>query len=66
MILVLTVIGLIIPTYSSVRIANLFILIFYGIIGAIVYFIYIHYSGITIEIFGKDILKNIKKIIIKK
>ena len=66
MILVLTVIGLIIPTYSSVRIANLFILIFYGIIGAIVYFIYIHYSGITTEIFGKDILKNIKKIIIKK
>ena len=66
MILVLTVIGLIIPTYSSVRIANLFILILYGIIGSIVYFIYIHYSGITTEIFGKDILKNIKKIIIKK
>ena len=66
MILVLTVIGLFIPTYSSIRIANLGIVVFYGIVGAIVYFVYIHYSGITKEVFGKNLINSIKKIIMKK
>ena len=66
MILVLTVIGLIVPTYSSIRIANLFIIVFYAILGAIIYFTYIHYSGITNEIFGKSLINNLKKIILKK
>ena len=66
MILVLTVIGLFVPTYSSVRIANLGIVVFYGIVGAIVYFVYIRYSGITKEVFGKNLINSIKKIIMKK
>ena len=66
MILVLTVIGLFVPTYSASRIVNLVLIIFYGIVGAIVYFMYIHYSGITNEIFGKNIINSIKKIILKK
>lgn len=66
MILVLTVIGLFVPTYSSVRIANLGIIVFYGIVGAIVYFVYIHYSGITKEVFGKNLINSIRKIIMKK
>lgn len=66
MILVLTVIGLFVPTYSASRIVNLVLILFYGIVGAIVYFMYIHYSGITNEIFGKNIINSIKKIILKK
>lgn len=66
MILVLTVIGLFVPTYSASRIVNLVLIIFYGIVGAIVYFMYINYSGITNEIFGKNIINSIKKIILKK
>ena len=66
MILVLTVIGLFVPTYSASRIVNLVLIIFYGIVGAIVYFMYIHYSGITNEIFGKNIINSIKKLILKK
>lgn len=66
MILVLTVIGLFVPTYSASRIVNLVLIIFYGIVGAIVYFMYIRYSGITNEIFGKNIINSIKKIILKK
>lgn len=66
MILVLTVIGLFVPTYSASRIVNLVLILFYGIVGAIVYFMYIHYSGITNEIFGKNIINSIKKLILKK
>ena len=66
MILVLTVIGLFVPTYSASRIVNLVLILFYGIVGAIVYFMYINYSGITNEIFGKNIINSIKKIILKK
>ena len=66
MILVLTVIGLFVPTYSASRIVNLVLILFYGIVGAIVYFMYIHYSGITNEIFGKNIINSLKKIILKK
>lgn len=66
MILVLTVIGLFIPTCSSTRIVNLGIIAFYGLVGAIVYFIYIHFSGITNEVFGKNIINSIKRIIMKK
>ena len=66
MILVLTVIGLFVPTYSASRIVNLVLILFYGIVGAIVYFMYINYSGITNEIFGKNIINSIKKLILKK
>ena len=66
MILFLTVVGLFIPTYSSIRIVNLGIILLYGILGAIVFFTYIHYSDITNQVFGKNLINSIRKILFKK
>lgn len=66
MIIVLFFISLIIPIYSKVRIVNLFIIFFYALIGAVVYFIYAYKSKLVRNIFGKNFLTKIKNILLKK
>ena len=66
MILVLFIIHFMVPVYSSVRIMNLFIIMFYACIGAIVYFVYAKVSKLTYSIFGDRFLKSIMKIFIRK
>ena len=66
MILLLTLIKFIIPVYSMVRINNLWIILVYAIIGAICYFAYTYFTGLTKKIFGKDIILVLKRALIKK
>lgn len=55
-----------IPISSSIRLLNILIVVFYSLIGMIIYFLYCHLSGLTKSIFGNNMLKNIKQIFIKK
>ena len=66
MILVLFVVKLFIPVYSSTRLMNLVIILVYMIIGMIVYFIYGYYTKLIKRVFGNGILRTVKKIIMKK
>ena len=66
MIFVLFLVRLFVPVYSSVRIMNLFIILLYACIGAVVYFVYAKYSKLTNSIFGDKFLKSIIKIFIRK
>ena len=66
MILVLFVMKLIIPIYSSTRIVNLFIILLYMVVGMIVYFLYGYYTKLIKRVFGNGILNTVKKIIMKK
>ena len=66
MVLLLTLIKFIIPIYSTVRINNLFIILAYMIIGMIIYFIYSYISGLSKKIFGKDVIKVLSRVILKK
>lgn len=66
MILVLTLVKFIIPVYSTIRINNLLIIIGYAFIGAIIYFVYAYFTGLTKKIFGKDIVLVLKRVLIKK
>ena len=66
MILALTLIKFIVPVYSLIRINNLLIIIVYALIGAIIYFIYAYFTGLTKKIFGKDIVLVLKKVLTKK
>ena len=55
-----------IPISSSIKLLNILIVVFYSLIGMIIYFLYCHFSGLTKSIFGNNMLKNIKQIFIKK
>ena len=66
MIIVLFILSLIIPVYSKIRILNLFIIIMYALIGALVYFLYAYKSNLMRNIFGNGFIKKIKNIILKK
>ena len=66
MIILLFILSLIIPVYSKVRIVNLFIILFYAVVGAIIYFIYAYKSNLIRNIFGKNFLTKIKNILLKK
>ena len=66
MILLLTLIKLIIPIYSVIRLSNLLIILLYAILGAIIYFLYSYFTGLTKKIFGKDIILVLKKVLTKK
>lgn len=55
-----------IPISSSIKLLNILIVVFYSLIGMIIYFLYCHLSGLTKSIFGNNMLKNIKQIFIKK
>lgn len=66
MILALTLVKFIIPVYSTIRINNLLIIMGYAFIGAIIYFVYAYFTGLTKKIFGKDIVLVLKRVLIKK
>ena len=66
MVIVLFICKLFIPITSTNRIVNLFIILGYAVIGAIVYFIYNHFSKLTNKVFGRDIFKILSKLFIGK
>ena len=66
MITILYISKFFIPISSSTRIMNILIILGYAVIGMIVYFVYSHYIKLTNRVFGRDIFKIIRKIIIKK
>ena len=66
MILVLFVCKWFIPITSTNRIMNLVIILGYTVIGAIVYFVYGHFSKLTNKVFGRDIFKILSKLFIRK
>ena len=66
MILGLSLIKFVIPVYSTTRINNLIIILVYAILGAIIYFLYAYFTGLTKKIFGKDIVLVLKRVLTKK
>lgn len=66
MILVLFIVKLFIPIYSTTRLMNLLIILIYMIIGIIVYFLYGYYTKLIKRVFGNGIFRTIKRIIMKK
>ena len=66
MVLVLFICKLFIPITSTNRIMNLVIILVYTVIGAIVYFVYNHFSKLTNKVFGRDIFKILKKLFFRK
>ena len=66
MLLVLFILKLFIPIYSSSRLMNLLIILVYMIVGMVVYFIYGYYTKLIKRVFGNGIFRTVKKIIMKK
>ena len=66
MIIVLFILKLFIPITSTNRIMNLVIILGYTVIGAIVYFVYGHFSKLTNKVFGRDIFKILNKLFFRK
>ena len=66
MVIVLFVCKLFISITSTNRIMNLVIILIYTVIGAIVYFVFNHFSKLTNRVFGKDILKILNKLFFRK
>lgn len=66
MLVVLVLVGLVFPTYSSIRFMNIIVIILYAFFGAMIYFIYAWKSGLTRGIFGNSFFKSIKMILLKK
>ena len=66
MVLVLFICKLFIPITSTNRIMNLVIILVYTVIGAIVYFVYNHFSKLTNKVFGRDIFRILKKLFFRK
>ncbi len=66
MVVVLSLIKLIIPIYSTIRLNNLIIILVYALLGAIVYFVYVYFTGLSKKIFGKDIVLVLRRVLTKK
>ena len=66
MVIVLFICKLFMPITSTNRIMNLVIILIYTVIGAIVYFVFNHFSKLTNRVFGKDILKILNKLFFRK
>ena len=66
MILVLFICKFFIPITSTNRIMNLVIILIYMVIGAIVYFVFNHFSKLTNKVFGRDIFKILNKLFFSK
>ena len=66
MIFILFVLRFVVPIYSDIRLLNILLIIFYGIIGMIVYFTYSHYVKLSGRVFGKDLLKKLGILFQKK
>ncbi len=66
MVIVLFICKLFIPITSTNRIMNLVIILVYTAIGAVVYFVYGHFSKLTNKVFGRDIFKILNKLFFRK
>ena len=66
MVIILFICKLFIPITSTNRIMNLVIILIYTVIGAIVYFVFNHFSKLTNRVFGKDIFKILSKLFFRK
>ena len=66
MVVGLLLLKLFIPISSDIRIVNLFILLVYVLMGMIFYFIYGYFTHLTSKVFGKDIFRTVKKILLKR
>lgn len=66
MLVILNLISLLVPVSSNVRIINIIIILFYSVIGFIVYLLYAHFSKLSKNIFGNKMLNSIKRILLKK
>jgi O-antigen/teichoic acid export membrane protein len=66
MILVLFICKLFIPITSTNRIMNLVIVLVYAVIGAMVYFVYNHFSKLTNKVFGRNIFVTLSKLISRR
>ena len=66
MVFVLFICKLFIPITSTNRIMNIIIILVYSVIGAIVYFVYNHFSKLTNKVFGRDIFKILNKLFFRK
>ena len=66
MVLVLFICKFFIPITSTNRIMNLVIILIYAVIGAIVYFVFNHFSKLTNKVFGRDIFKILNKLFFRK
>ena len=61
MIIVLMIFRVFVPSYSTNRIMNLFIIILYMIVGVVVYFIFTYKTKTIKDIFGNKLIKYFKK-----
>lgn len=61
MIIILMIFRIFVPSYSISRIMNLFIIILYMIVGAVVYFVFTYKTKTIKDIFGNKLVKYFKK-----
>jgi hypothetical protein len=66
MILILYVIKIFVPISSTVRMNNFYIIVFYAIMGAAIYFGYSYYTDLLQKVLGKNFLEKIKQRFLKK
>ena len=66
MVVVLMVLKFFIPISYSNRLSCLLIILLYSLVGATVYFAYANKTKLTSNIFGKNMINSIKKIILKR
>ena len=59
MLVVLSLLKLIVPISSSVRLLNIPIIVFYAVVGVIVYFFVSHKFNLIEEVFGSKIINKI-------
>ena len=64
--MILLCISIWIPMVSNIRIMNIWVLLFYGMLGGFVYFFYAHCVGLTIRVFGKRALSVLNGLIHRK
>ena len=66
MILILYIIKIFVPISSTVRMNNFYIIVFYAIMGAIIYFGYSYYTDLLQKVLGKNFLEKVKQRFLKK
>ncbi|MBP5678784.1 MAG: polysaccharide biosynthesis protein [Bacilli bacterium] len=66
MIFVLVLIRFLVPVYSNVRMMNFLIILFYALMGSVVYFLYAWQSHLTKSIFGDHFFQSISRILLRK
>jgi peptidoglycan biosynthesis protein MviN/MurJ (putative lipid II flippase) len=63
MIFCLFLLKFLVPVYLSSRVLNMFIILLYGVVGIIIYFLYGNRSGLIKRVLGKDYFKFLKELL---